>query len=337
MPGLCCWRSALAMLAASCAMACPASAQYAPPSGQRGPQQAPAAQGVRPGYPAAGQVPQNQGVPVQGMQHPGAQAPAAQGGGSRQQVPMPPRPQAPFQLSQAEFEQLFQVLKVWEAQGDRVETMRADLVLFTEDRVFNQKSQQRGHLEYAKPDKGLYRVFDEEGKNTIAHWMCDGQSIYEYKHDEQKLIERTLPPELQGQGIANGPMPFLLGAKADQLLQRYYLRLVTPQELANSQIWIEAYPKYQQDAANFRRATVILIKETMQLDAVELYEPNGKQRTVHKLVNVKVNDRLNFIRGADFKATLPRGWTKVVNPEGVPGGPTAQRVAPPGEAPAQQR
>ncbi len=250
---------------------------------------------------------------------------------------MPPRPQAPFQLSQAEFEQLWQMLKAWETQGESVQTLRADLVLFVEDRVFNKKSQQRGHLEYATPDKGLYRVYDEDGKNTVSHWMCDGHSIYEYKHDEQKLIERTLPPELQGQGIANGPMPFLLGAKADQLLKRYFLRIVTPQELAGSQIWIEAYPKFQQDAANFRRATVILLKENMQLDAVELYDPSGKVRTVHKFVNVKVNDRLNFIRGSDFKATLPRGWTKVVNPEGTPGGPTAQRVEPPSGPQPQQR
>src|SRR5690606_10920103 len=111
MPRLCCWRSALAMLAASFAMACPASAQFAPPPAQRGPQQAPATQGARPGYQAAGQA-----------QPRAAQAQGTQGNPSRQQVPMPPRPQAPFQLSQAEFEQLWQVLKTWESHGDRVET-----------------------------------------------------------------------------------------------------------------------------------------------------------------------------------------------------------------------
>ena len=36
------------------------------------------------------------------------------------------------------------------------------------------------------------------------------------------------------------PRTFLFGAKAEQLKQRYYLRLITPQEAAQEQIWLEA-------------------------------------------------------------------------------------------------
>ena len=37
-----------------------------------------------------------------------------------------------------------------------------------------------------------------------------------------------MPPELQGKAIVDGPLPFLFGADAQKLKQRYYLRIITP-------------------------------------------------------------------------------------------------------------
>ncbi len=321
----------------------PASAQFGPAPGNQGnPQPA-----YGPAAPRPGQYPTTQ--PQPGM-HPGGQPqypttqpqqrdPAQQIPGPKQQVPLPPRAQAPFQLTQAEFDTLWAALQAWQKESDNVQRMRCDLMLWEYDDVFKVKTQRGGEMQYAKPDKGLYRMKDTEGKQYVEHWLCDGKSIFEYKYDQQKLIERTLPPELQGNGISNGPMPFLFGANADQMLKRYFLRVVTPENVANTQLWIEAYPRFQQDAANFRRATVILLKGSMQISAIELLSPNGKSKTVHQFNNVVINDRFNFIRGSDFEGDLPRGWTRIVNPDGTPGAPpnggvpTAQRIEAPGALP----
>jgi len=48
----------------------------------------------------------------------------------------------------------------------------------------------QGILKYAMPDKGLYASFntDVNGKwmrlsaRRIEHWLCDGNSVYEYKY-----------------------------------------------------------------------------------------------------------------------------------------------------------
>ena len=65
-------------------------------------------------------------------------------------------------------------------------------------------------------------------------------------------------PEMKGKAISDGPLPFVFGAKADQLKRRYWMRDVTPKEEVGKHIWLEAFPKFQQDAANFQSATIIL-------------------------------------------------------------------------------
>ena len=88
----------------------------------------------------------------------------------------------------------------------------------------------------------MYRVLktdkNKDGKNWVAieperaeHWICDGKSVFFHDHKTKKLIEYKLPPESQGKAIRNGPLPFLFGAEAARLKQRYYMRVITPQNV----------------------------------------------------------------------------------------------------------
>ena len=56
------------------------------------------------------------------------------------------------------------------------------------------------------------------------HWVCDGKSVFEFNHKAKQLIETTLPPELRGKAIADGPLPFMFGAKAESIKNRYWIR-----------------------------------------------------------------------------------------------------------------
>ena len=54
-------------------------------------------------------------------------------------------------------------------------------------------------------------------KDAIGeHWVCDGQNVYEYRHDQKQLVVRPIPPAMQGKAIVDGPLPFLFGAEAAQ-------------------------------------------------------------------------------------------------------------------------
>ena len=103
--------------------------------------------------------------------------------------------------------------------------------------------------------------------------MCDGKSIFEYKPAQKQVEEHRLPRELQGKAIANSPLPFLFGAEAQKLKQRYFIRIVTPQDVQD-QIWLEAYPRFQQDAANFHHAQFVITTRGMSPFALMLVDQN---------------------------------------------------------------
>ena len=49
--------------------------------------------------------------------------------------------------------------------------------------------------------------------------------VYQYRPDLKQLVEHPIPPQLQGQAIVDGPLPFLFGADAAKLKQRYWMKL----------------------------------------------------------------------------------------------------------------
>ena len=194
-----------------------------------------------------------------------------------------------------------------------------------------------GEIKYESPDKGMYHVKGEllggrvtEGRRT-ERWVSDGKSVFEYNFEKRELTEHPLPEELQGKAIANGPMPFLFGAKADQLKARYWIRLVQPPPGAQNQIWLQARPKRREDAASYHLAEIILTGAAMQPTGILLIDPNGKDKTTFSFSKIKVNNKnpLEFLQGNPFKGSTPLGWKKTVMDQ------PAQRVG--GQPPAGNR
>jgi len=226
----------------------------------------------------------------------------------------PQQPQrAPFTLTQHEQAQVDWVLRAWEQRGAGVKTFESKFTRFEYDGVFGDPTKPRfideGRIKYAAPDKAMFQVNGQRAE----HWICDGMSIFEYNFQKKQLIQHKLPAELQGKAIADGPLPFLFGAKAENLKQRYFLRLVTPQAV-QGQVWLEAWPRFQHDAANFQRAELILTTNDMQPFAIQTHLPNGKSRTVYQFTEIEVNtnDLLRFLKGDSFHARTPLGWEKIV-------------------------
>ena len=106
-------------------------------------------------------------------------------------------------------------------------------------------------------------------------------------------------------------MPFLFGATARKLKERYFLRVVTPRGVAES-IRLQAYPRFQQQLADFDPCRVDSQRHPTKLpEAVQLGLPDGC-RSVYLLKNIVVNDPLIIFKNP-FKPTTGFGWKMVAD------------------------
>jgi TIGR03009 family protein len=284
-------------------------------------------------------APQNTAPQNAGPAQPGAAGqPPAQGG---QQGEAQPWVQAPFVLNVQEQNNIDLVLRQWQQTGAQVKTFECDFTVWTYNAAFGPGPDkpmrtENGVLRYATPDKGMYKIESEGGE----HWLCDGKAIFEFRSSTKQLIENRLPPQLQGKAIADGPLPFVFGVDAEKLKQRYWIRIITPQG-ATGQIWLQAFPRTRQDAANFDRVEIILSDKTLLPEGLQLVEPQGKNRKAYAFANLKVNNPVHIAKGwiGWFVAPqTPIGWERIVNDPSVTpqGGSPPGVVGPPGQPPMNQ-
>lgn len=295
-----------------------ASAQQYPPNNGGYPQ--PSGQNVQQDQPVQPQTPTIERRNAQpGQPQPSQQPPA-----------LPPG----FPLTKEQEAQVDQVLNLWEKRNLDVKTFDSRFKRWVYDTVFGRPDQPRfvelGVVKYASPDRGMFKV-DTAEKNgqevaiedaRAEHWVSDGKAIIEFSHVKKQKIVHKLPPEMQGKAIADGPLPFLFNSDAKKLKQRYFLCIVTPRDV-QGQIWLRAYPRFQQDAANFRYAEFIISAQKMEPYALNLIQPNGKDRVVYQFFEIVINDPLRMFRGDPFRPSTPIGWQSIVE---EPQGAQAQRA-----------
>ncbi|MBN2023966.1 MAG: TIGR03009 domain-containing protein [Pirellulales bacterium] len=258
--------------------------------------------------------------------------PAAQPMGPQPTVQQP-APQAfaqpPFVLNAQQQAYVDRWLAAWEARSNGIKTFETPFTRYEYDPVFGPPDAPRykdtGTLKYKNPDQGYFRV---DGPREEL-WICDGESIFQFDYTAKKRTEYPLDPAMQGQAIKDGPLPFLFGAKAEELKKRYWIRAVAPPEdKRETEVWLQAYPRHPRDAANFCRAEMILDAKTVLPKAVQLHDPNRKNRTVYTFEKMVLNhaNPLQFLTGDPFKANshTPFGWEKIVERPA-----TAQTAAPP--------
>jgi TIGR03009 family protein len=321
---------AFASIAVAAIVVTAAAQQPYPPAGNYPP---PADQNLRPMQPVGPDQPVQPQVPTlvprgpqPGMQpngQPGMQPGMTPGGQQavEQQPPQPPPP--PFVLTAQEQAQVEQILIAWERQNRLVKTFDSQFKRWVYDAVFGNPNQPAhvdvGVIKFAAPDKGMFRIdkTEKDGRDApiedarAEHWISDGKAIVHYDHVTKKMTIHKLPPEMQGKKIADGPLPFLFGSTAQDLKDRFFLRVVTPANVPG-QIWLDAYPRRQQDAANFSRAQFIINTQDMSPNALKLIQPNRKDYIVYSFFDIVMNDPLRMFRGDPFRAVRPMGWQTVV-------------------------
>ncbi len=256
--------------------------------------------------------------------------------------------QAPFRLTPQQQHDVDQVLLRWEAESEKIRTFTCTFDRLEYDPVFMKGGDttavtvSKGQVRYARPDKGLFRItqvqrFDPKtGTYKVSdepdeHWVCDGKAVYEFNTVKRQLIVRPLPPEYQGQAIADGPLPYLFNAKADKLKQRYFIRI---SEATEAQIKLEVFPRWQQDAANYRKIDLLLDRSRFLPFAVQVFLPNQKNRVVYvfQIADAKVNDPIERLLGVFKPPRAPLGWKRVVEQPSTPSPQQASRSGQPATA-----
>ena len=264
-----------------------------------------------------------------GYQFPRLQTPGGPAIGARPQLPYPFKPP----LTPQEEGDLDRLLMYWEQGSANVKTFECKLTLFAFDtfdptgtrKPDEPKSEEHGEIKYSAPDKALFRIIGEE--DAGEYWMCDGKAIYTKDAVRKQIKVQKLPPELQGKAIGDGPVPFLFGAKAVKLKQRYYMRIVTPEAKRREQVWLEAWPRYPADAKNFKYAELILSigEKSLTPTDLRLHHPNGNQYFVYRLSSIAVNKSGGVLGGVFedpwWRPRAPRGWQTVEEPPQVPQAP----------------
>ena len=299
--------------------------------------QSPAVQQAQPAYPEQGTSPQEPRLQRRLATDAGGRG-AEPANAGRQQQPPPPE----FVLTPVDQRNLDNVLLFWQQCSQKVNTFHCKFMRYEYNPLYAPRetpnkeiSRDEGELRYASPDKAYYSVdppapTDKSQLDRRERFVCDGKSIFEYDYQNKRLVEYKLEPEMQGTAIANGPVPFLFGAKANDLKHRYWIRINTPADRKNEEVWLEAAPKFQYDAQNFSFVRLILsyTQTDIQPTAVEIWNPDGKSHMTYVLSDKAVN-KTDFRRlfGMDpFRPQAPAGWQKVID-DSHSRGSSVQRTA----------
>ena len=218
----------------------------------------------------------------------GSAAPSQPAGGPQSaQTPNagpPQQLQQPFALTPAEEVELDRVLLFWQQSSQNVRTFRAAFTRFDYNPLWADPAnpsapvKDSGELNFEAPDKGAYSI--DEKSPRAEKWICDGKSLFEYDYRAKVVREIQLPPQAQGKGLIYLPVPFIFGAKAQDLKALYWMRKITPQNAKKGEVWLEVFPRYPAQAQNFKKVEVILSAQGNDVmpSAVNIFQPGGQSQ-----------------------------------------------------------
>ena len=309
---------------------------------------------------AQAQTPRIRPQGVQRQAAPQRQAtPQRQAGGrivdARAQTQVPVRQAGPpkeFQLTPAQQKRVDDMLNFWEQKTSAIDTLSAKFGRWIYDPVFGPKDKDQaakfstGEIRYAAVDKGMIRedqVFEfdpakagqkspfKRSEEMGEHWVCTGTSVYEYDHKAKKLNEIKLPKQMQGNAIAEGPLPFMFGAKAETIKKRYWIREI-PQKAKGAPYHLEFLPKLPGE--NYSLIQIKLDSKKFLPTQMVLHELNKMGRSAYAFKDMQANSAShkvgNFLQRF-IAPKVPRGYKLVVH---EPPAATPQRRA---QNPGQKR
>jgi TIGR03009 family protein len=176
--------------------------------------------------------------------------------------------------------------------------------------------------EYVAPAQAAIRPYVIPKDEFGEHWVCNGQSIFEFDYRRKTLIERSLPPELQGKGIGDGNFPLLYGRSAAAINQRYWIRPLSPPAAVENEYWLELWPRNAADAAAYKFIVVVIAQSDMRLAGLSFVARNYDAKRNPARVDYRFDNRTVALKGKRRTLAIvgigirqpktPLGWRKEV-------------------------
>jgi TIGR03009 family protein len=286
----------------------------------------------------------------------------------------PQQPEWAGRMPPEELKWIDDVLRAWETRSDKVKIFECSFQRWDYDGGWVDAGGKRhprmyaeGDIKYAQPDKGLYHVVKLvsvmppndggakpqeviQNPELGEHWICDGEQIYSFEASKKQVTVNPLPPDMRGKAIADGPLPFMFGAKAETIKARYWIRRLAahPEDKTKqNKYWLEAVPKSRQDAQNFKMVRIVLDNQEFLPESIEIFAPNfdpprndarqsylfskraaKDDATIADMIG-KGLDPFGIIRRDFYEPRIPTGWKKVVQaPPGDAAAPPPQQAGP---------
>jgi TIGR03009 family protein len=220
-----------------------------------------------------------------------------------QTTPTPPAPDP---------KKLDEYLQRWEQEMQKIQTLSATLERTQKDAAFQVEKKFTGYAQYMKAGSGQTVLnlaileMKEEGKKEFCEkYICTGTFLYQFRPSEKAVYAHRLPTPKPGQVGDDNFMSFLFGMKAAQAKEKYGLELSREDQYY---IYVEVKPRTQQDKEEFKRAQIVLSKETFLPRQLWFEKPTGDQ-VVWGIPRIDTKAKLNK---EDFDAPkLPDGWKMI--------------------------
>ncbi|MDO5552860.1 MAG: hypothetical protein Q4G68_03785 [Planctomycetia bacterium] len=233
----------------------------------------------------------------------------------------------PFELQEVEQIKLDEFLQHWENFGKGIKRVSCNVhVREFDGGVFNQNtkipmSHTWGLFRFISPNKLLYHIKGEysyiadgteepkpewKAGSGEAKIVYDGKSFTQYDFQRKTATVFPLVEEEQDQDLTlDGPFPIFFVANAEKLRSRFYMRIVTPADKVQTDVWIEAWPRYADDAQEFRNIILLLNISDLQPYHMRRTRTNGKSYSDLEFQDVTINKGLWSI-----DAGVDLGWKK---------------------------
>lgn len=262
-----------------------------------------------------------------------AQQPAANQQTANQQTAQQRPAGQPFApLTPQQQAQLDQLLLAWQQQSQSMKTLECN---FTRWEYDTQRApgglhwkKATGNIKYATPDRGLFldqtvNVFQgmKDGKPQYGpsaedqgdYWVCTGKEVHSYDRSKKKCTILELPADMQGKEIFNSPLPFVFNLDAEKIKQRYWVRSMPVEQ--NNTYLIEAWPKTQQDRAQYKLVQIAL-NQAFEPVGLVMYAPNFHPKHAAEWDHYEFNSVKRNAIGAGFQKffgafvpqRVPMGW-----------------------------
>ena len=228
-----------------------------------------------------------------------------------QTLPAPTTPPAPPAAQPAD--PLDDYLARWQQSMEQIQALSATLQRTDKDSVTEVERRLTGYTKYLKVGAGpatqnlaLLEMTPKGQKDFSERFVCSGAFLYEYSPAEKVIRAHEMPKPRAGQVADDNFMSFLFGMKKEEARARYDLKLTKTDA---NYVYVEVLPKNAADKVDFKRAQIVLVKDTMLPRRLWFEQPNNAE-TTWDVLQINNNDRTIDRREFDAPAPPP-GWKMV--------------------------